>query len=440
MSPHTRRRTVATTAVLAVAALTLTACSSGGSSGGSRTADLSSPAPTGVTLTLWHNSGDSQALLDLYQAYEKASGNTIDLVDLPSDTFPTAVQTKWAAGDRPDLLEYLPTPQDMAQLNMSENMIDLSSMSFVEAEGNLATSAGTIDGKTYGAILGPIATFGAFYNKDVLTKAGLDVPTSYADLAADCSALKAAGVTPISVGAGSEFPANMIAGFAYMADFNAGDAYGKSIASGSAKVNDADGPLLKSLTAVDDLRKDGCLNSNAATATFTDSVNDVYAGKAALTILPSDFIANFYEAGDNDRAAVDAKIGFGAVSAEKGIASYSPGSYGTYFVPKTGNSEKERAAEDFIEWVTTDGYQQYVDDAQIVPTLSTATAPDLTGMNASMKTMLTDPDSTPAFNNSIPGFGNFGKIAVGLVAGQSTPQEAADKFNTYVQQAIAAAK
>ncbi len=72
--------------------------------------------------------------------------------------------------------------------------------------------------------------------------------------------------------------------------------------------------------------------------------------------------------------------------------------------------------------------------------MSTATTPAMTGLYADMAKMISDPNSTPAFNNSIPGFGNFGKIAVSVLAKQNTPQQAADKFETFVDQAIAAQK
>lgn len=434
MTRRPTRRIAVLTATAASISLALAGCSSSSSGGGS-TVDLSQSAPTGVTLTMWRNSGDSDALTALYKAYEKESGNTIDVVSLPTDTYPTAVQTKWATGDRPDILEYIPSPQDMAQLDMKDNMIDLSSFDFVKAEGDLATTNGEVDGKVYGAILGPVSTFGVFYNKKVLAKAGISVPTSYTQLQSDCSALTSAGATPLFVGAGSEFPANML-GFAYMADFNAGDAYGKAVASGKTKVNDPSGPLVAGLTAINKLRTTGCLNKDAATATSDAAVKAVANGTAAMTILPSDFISQFVSAAGSN--ADD--LGFGTISASKGIASYSPGSYGSYFLPKTGDSTKQRAAADFIQYITGKGYQSYVTAANIVPTLSTATAPSLTGMYASMRSMLTAPTSVIAWNNSIPGFGNFGKIAVSVVAGQVTPQKAADNFETFVDQAIAAQK
>ncbi|MDL5351226.1 hypothetical protein [Microbacterium sp. zg-YB36] len=60
--------------IVAAAAVTLSlaACSSGGTAGASE-------VPTGVTLTMWHITADSDALLNLYKAYEEHSGNTIEL-------------------------------------------------------------------------------------------------------------------------------------------------------------------------------------------------------------------------------------------------------------------------------------------------------------------------------------------------------------------------
>jgi raffinose/stachyose/melibiose transport system substrate-binding protein len=275
-----------------------------------------------------------------------------------------------------------------------------------------------------------------FYNKSVFAAAGVDVPKNYDDLLEICDAVKATGADLINVGGGSEFPANMIAGFAYMADYNAGDAWGQAIADGSKKVDDPDGPIVAGLTAVDNLTKAGCINADVATATFQDSIKAVYDGTAALTVLPSDFISQFYDLGGGDVAAVDALIGLAPISAEKGIGSYSGSPIGSFFVPKTGDSAKEAAAQDFIEWVTTTGYQDYINDTKSTPTLDTATLPsDLGGLYESLAQILQDPSATPAFNQSVPGFGNFGQLALSVLVGQSTPQEAATKWQTFVDQA-----
>src|SRR5580692_12712774 len=76
----------------------------------------------GLSLTVWHNTQDTQGVLALYKAYEKASGNKLVFVDIPADGFETATLTKWASGDRPDILEYHPGAADMAHFNPAQNL------------------------------------------------------------------------------------------------------------------------------------------------------------------------------------------------------------------------------------------------------------------------------------------------------------------------------
>jgi|GEM_PF-6084684 len=417
-------------------ALTLAACSSAtdpatdtsatGEDGGG------AEVPTGVTISLWHNASDSQALLDLYAAYEAASGNTIELVTLPSDGYPNAIQTKWATGERPDLLEFHPNPQDMLQLNAKENMIDLSSMAFVAASEGLADTVGNLDGTVYAAVLGPLASFGIFYNMDVFEEAGVEPPTSYGDLLAACGDLTGTGADGVFMGGGSEFPIQMLTAFTYATDWNEGDSYGLGVAAGEIKVNADDSPILGGLEYLVDLQEADCMNADATTATFQDAVAAVGSGEAAATILPSDFINMFVDAGAAET------VGFGAITASEGRVSYAASLLGTYFAPKTGDADREAVALDFINFATGDGYQDYVDAAQATPTLNTATAPELDGMFAQLSAQLESPTRTPTVNRSIPGFGNYGKLAATVLAGQSTPTDAVDEFQTYIDQAIAA--
>nr|WSY49965.1 extracellular solute-binding protein [Streptomyces sp. NBC_00886] len=174
-----------------VIGLTASACANGDDSAQSgKVADTSGTAPTGVALTLWHNTADPTALLDLYKSYEKESGNTIKLVDIPADSFPSTVQTKWATGARPDILEWHGNQVDVLSLNAGKNMIDLSALSFVKKEGTLADVSGNVSGKVYAATVGSLSVDGIFYNKQVFTRAGLQPPQTYGELASDCKTLR----------------------------------------------------------------------------------------------------------------------------------------------------------------------------------------------------------------------------------------------------------
>ncbi|WP_406481260.1 ABC transporter substrate-binding protein [Streptomyces sp. NBC_01615] len=418
-------------------ALTLTACSSGG--GTPSAANTEGPAPTGVTLTLWHNTADSPALLSLYKAYEKASGNKISLVDIPPGTFPTTVQTKWATGARPDILEWHGNQTDLLSLNGAQNMTDLSALPFVKKEGHLAEVSGSVNGKVYAATIGMPSVFGVFYNKQVFAKAGLQPPTSYADLASYCKTLKSKlpGVAPIFEAGGSGWSQQVLSAFNYLGQYNVNEAYDKSILGKKAKLSDSDGPFVTGLKSYDSLRTSGCFNKDSVTATWEDSLKAVLSGKAAMVAQNTDSIALLNADAGGDTAKVDKAVGFVGVSATKAVANYSPSPLGTYYVPKTGNAKKERAATDFIQWITGDGYADYVKEAKTIPTLSGAPTPQLQGLMQDAQKAYED-GATLSFNSQIPGSGNFGPQSAKLLAGQQSPQQVADKMQTYYLQAAAA--
>ncbi|MBR7836482.1 extracellular solute-binding protein [Actinospica durhamensis] len=440
-----RGRSAAFAAALVATSLLATACSNtmGSAGSGDASADSSlfgGSAVTGVTLTLWHNTADPQALLDLYKAYEKESGNTLQFVDIPASTFPTTVQTKWATGARPDILEWHGNRTDLLALNGSQTMVDLSSMSFVAKEGQLATLSGSLDGKTYAATIGMPTVFGLFYNKSVLAAAGLSVPQTYADLAHDCTVLKAKepGVIPLYEAGGSGWPQQVLSSFDYVAQYNKGNTYAASILSGEAKLNDPNGPLVKGLEAYAALKSAGCFNSDSATGTWETSLKDVLAGKAAMVANGSDSVPMLdADAGGND-ASVDAAVGFTGVSATSAVAGYAPSPLGTYYVPKTGDTTKERAAIQFIEYVTGAGYGAYIDEAATIPTLSGTATPKMQGLMQQIDAAYRD-GATLTWNSQVPGSGNFGPESAKLLAGQEDAQAVADKVQDYYLQASAAA-
>ncbi len=146
----------------------------------------------GVTLTIWHNTQDTQGVLALYKAYEKASGNTLSFVDIPADGFETATLTKWASGDRPDILEYHPGQADLDHFNPSQTMVDLSSEAFVKQSSIYEIGGRASDGKVYAAITTFPETWGVYYNKKLLADHGLQPATTFDQLKAQCAVLSSA--------------------------------------------------------------------------------------------------------------------------------------------------------------------------------------------------------------------------------------------------------
>lgn len=426
-------------AVACATAMSVAACggSSSSSSGGSSKSLLTGKSPTGVTLTLWHDTADTPALDAMYKAYEKESGNKLDILNVPASTFGFVIQSKWATGARPDILEWQGNDADARSLNMAQNGIDLSSLPFVKKEGSLAKLSGNVDGKVYAATLGPLLVYGLYYNKKDFAKAGLSAPKDYADIANDCKVLKSKepGVTPIYEAGGSSFPPQALASFLYTAQYNVNASYADAIVNGKQKLDSASGPFVAGLKAYDALKSAGCFNSDAATQTWASQTKAVLDGTAAMMAEDTNSIAQLdSQAGGASKA--DAALAFVPVSATKPVAADSANPPGTYYVPKTGNTTKEKAAIGFIKWITSPAeYQKYVNAGGTVPTLSGTKAPS--NMQALWKDAAAMTKGAGlALNSAIPGFGNnFGNESDALLAGQQTPQVVASKMQAFVEEA-----
>ncbi|MGC0367432.1 raffinose/stachyose/melibiose transport system substrate-binding protein [Rhodococcus sp. 27YEA15] len=420
-------------AALVVASGMLSACSSGAdddsATAGSR---MSEPAPTGVTLTLWNTALDSPALKSLYKAYEAASGNTIDLVTFPADAFENTVLTKWTAGSKPDILEWQPGLSRLAGLNPTQKMIDLSDLDFVEKEGELATSSGAVNGKVYGATLGPLTEYGVFYNKKVFADAGLAPPRTFADLSALCTDLqaKAPGVAPIFEAGGDVWPTQILSGMMYQSDANKDGKYIQALLSKEEQLSDPDGVFVKGLEAYDDLNTSGCFNKNATTAKMADSVDAVVKGTAAMVAQSSSIFidtakASLAGSGTNPEDVV----GFVGVSASGPTLAYAPNVTGTYYLPKSGDSEKERAAIDFVNWITGPGYADYIVDAGALPTMSGHEAPPQEGLSKEVLTAY-EAGATPTYVINLPGGASLQEITNRVLNRQLTPEEAGKQMDS----------
>ncbi len=390
------------------------------------------------TLTIWHNSADSPAVLDLYKRFEQQSGIRVELVDIPSDAFETTTTTKWATGDRPDILEYHPTRSALFALNPAQNMQDLSDMDFVAKSGDLYKAMGSVDGTVYAAITGFPSIFGIYYNKAVLADAGLQPPTSFADLTSLCHALAGTGVAPIFESGGSAWPTQILP-LLYVSDANTGDAYGSAIASGKEPLDAPDGAFVKGLEAYAGLRDGGCFNADATSATFENAITAVFDGTAAMTALHSDVYAALLAAAGGDAALLDETVGFVPVSAGGPVGAYASAPIGTFYAPKTGDAAREAAARQFIEFATGAGYQDLVDAGPSFPVIDGATTPtDFSQLQLAFKAAY-DGGATVAVNSNVAGFGGFVTETSKLLAGQTTPAEAATSMQQQVKQASVAA-
>lgn len=201
-----KQRMAGAIVVPVAAALALVGCS-----GGNATApDTSKP----VTITWWHN-GNADPLKSLWQSvadeFHAAHPNvTVEVQayqneDLQKTKIPAALRQgessgldlyqAWGGGE---LKDQVAAGYVMDITDQTKDLV--SSLGAV-------TSGWALDGKQYGLPF-DYSIEGFWYNKTLFQQAGItSTPTTLDELNADIAKLKAAGITPIALGAGDGWPA-----------------------------------------------------------------------------------------------------------------------------------------------------------------------------------------------------------------------------------------
>ncbi|MFF2051239.1 extracellular solute-binding protein [Leifsonia sp. NPDC058194] len=186
MKQNRRWPGVALAAAGVAAALVLSGCS--GSSDG--------PADAGTTLTVWHyynTDGQVAGLQKLAGSFEKKHpGVTVDFQYIPVDQMTTKAVTAAGAKTGPDVLVFGASgTYPLAQAGAIEPMDDWWS-SYADKDQFPDGVKQTVDGKLYG-VQGYVNLLGLWYNKDLLSQVGAEVPTSIDQMQAAMAKAVAAG-------------------------------------------------------------------------------------------------------------------------------------------------------------------------------------------------------------------------------------------------------
>lgn len=211
MTPGRRNRAYGLLAGAACLAL-LSACTPGGpatETPGATQSPTPSVPSTPVTLSIAYC--DQHPVEDLFQGFTALYPNvTFDAQYEDCNTFSTDIVNKLTGSNPPDITEYVDAAiQTVAPAGA---IIDLAP--YVEAYGwdkkfpasELAQLQLSIDGRVHGegnqyGIPGGASFVGVFYNKALLAQANLSVPTTIDEFQAALQTAKAAGITPLALGA-----------------------------------------------------------------------------------------------------------------------------------------------------------------------------------------------------------------------------------------------
>ena len=186
-------------------ALVLTGCS------GAPAAPATSSGP--VTMTFWHNSTTGDGLKywqDTVAAFEKANPNvTITIQAIQNEDMDGKLQTALNSGDGPTIFMARGGGK-LADVVAADKVMDITNQISPDVKtsyGDAIFSAFTIDGKIYGMPTS-VLPGGIYYSKDLFKQAGItSAPTTFDELNAAVTKLKAAGITPIALGGKDAWPA-----------------------------------------------------------------------------------------------------------------------------------------------------------------------------------------------------------------------------------------
>lgn len=126
----------------------------------------------------------------------------VESTKLPDDQYYTALKTKLASGECPDIILVHPKYAgvngviNLAKAGYLEPLSDLKIMDLV---GEGAKDAYSYDGEVY-AVGCNVSMLGTYYNKNMFEENNLEIPTNWNEFLNCCKVLKDAGIQPIVMG------------------------------------------------------------------------------------------------------------------------------------------------------------------------------------------------------------------------------------------------
>jgi raffinose/stachyose/melibiose transport system substrate-binding protein len=246
-----------------------------------------------VTIKWWHESTQAAQIAywqGLADTYTKAHPNvTFDIQSLENEAYKAKLATAMQAGDPPDLFWSWGggVLWAYAKAGLTRNIAPELTANKDEWKSSFAAAAALElygqNGEYYGVPF-DWGAVGVFYNKALFKKAGLDPekpPATWTDFIAAVKALKAANITPISIGEKDKWPGHFF--FGYLATREGGqDAFLKAYnQTGSF----ADAPFVKAFTDLKQLVDLNAFQEGFLAAAYGDQETVMGNGQAAMEVM-----------------------------------------------------------------------------------------------------------------------------------------------------------
>lgn len=328
----------------------------GSSNSGKKTSDETSKKSVKLSVTTTYAGEDTNAqnYKDAVAAWESKTGNKVDDSSATSDeTFKSRITTDFETGSEPDVLFFF-NGVDSNQFVEQGKVVSVDEIrkEYPDYASNMKDDmlgASPVDGKNYSI---PVNGFweGMFVNKEVLKKAGVDVPTkdtTWDEFLQMCEKIKKAGYTPIAASL-LEIPHYWFEYSIY--NFDSPTAHNTV----PAKVDDAAGKAwVSGLEDIKTLYEKGYFPANTLTAKDDETFQLFTNDKAAFLCDGSWKVGGIESAvKDPENYTVTYVPGKGDRKSTDIIGGISMG----YYITKKAwdDPEKRAAAVDFVEYMTSD--------------------------------------------------------------------------------------
>ncbi|MCU6792265.1 ABC transporter substrate-binding protein [Paenibacillus sp. WQ 127069] len=321
-----------------------------------------------VTLTfVIANTVDAAPFNKIFEAYQKQTGNKVELQALPGGEFDNMMKTRFSTGDFPDLFLMQPGTKQNVKLRAEETLQEWSGSADIwdRIIPSMKEFQTTPDKKIYGVPFGATGMMGIYYNKDVFKKVGVEAPKNYADLIDIAKKIKGAGITPFYEGVKDGWPPQIFyfTGWVSNVDPVIGDAGVQKLEKN--ELNLADIPELKDLFAKQKELKDlGLYQDNVLAGTYDELQNGMGDGKVGMAFMLDGIIPQLEK--KFGKPFVTDKIGFFPFPSAKdaGTALITPPNQ--LMIPTKAKNAKE-AAELIKFMISPDMVNLYYQAAPGIP-------------------------------------------------------------------------
>lgn len=358
---------------------------------------------------------------------EEKLGITVEIDTRPGgNDGDNVVKTRLASGDMADLCVYN-SGALLAALNPGEYFLDLSGEDWADTLDDTYADTVTIDGALYGIPYSSSQAGAVIYSKTMYEEHGLSVPNNWEEFIANCQVLKDAGETAI-LGTGGDSWTTQVA---FLGDNYAvmlGDPdFATGLEAGTTKwATSPEG--LRSFEKLSETAE--FFNDDFLATTYDDGCDMMANGEAGHWFMLTQALSNVYELyGDqvNDLGVFGVP---GDTEEDFGLTVWMPSSiYGNK------NSGKDDLIKEFMEfYISKEALDAYtgavlpdgpycIEDYELPDDAYTAVADDMQAYFDADKTEVALEFLTPVKGADCM------TICQELVSGQTTPEEAAAKYD-----------